>query len=134
MLFLHISDIHFKNVEVGQPDDPNRALRNDMLEDVKKMRAQIGRSGRRHPAVWRHRVRRQGRGIRICLRMARRRRLPGGGCRIENVFVIPGNHDVDRTAEAGPAQAMVRASSGRSPQTGSTTKSGNGCATACRPT
>ena len=35
---------------------------------------------------------------------------PAAGCRIENVFVIPGNHDVDRTAEAGPAQAMVRAS------------------------
>jgi hypothetical protein len=28
---------------------------------------------------------------------------PAAGCMIENVFVIPGNHDVDRNAEAGPA-------------------------------
>jgi 3',5'-cyclic AMP phosphodiesterase CpdA len=43
VLLLHISDIHFRAAEAGQPDDPNLALRNDLIEDVKKMRAEIGR-------------------------------------------------------------------------------------------
>ena len=41
MLFLHISDIHFKQVEVGQPDDPNRALRNDLIADIEQALARI---------------------------------------------------------------------------------------------
>ena len=43
MLFLHLSDIHFKKVEVGQPDDPNLALRSDIIRDVRRMRKEIGR-------------------------------------------------------------------------------------------
>lgn len=108
MLFLHISDIHFKNAEVGEPDDPNRSLRNDMIVDVNTMRAEIGR-----PAD----------GILLSGDIAYAGKAeeydfaytwlegqvcPAAGCPIENVFVIPGNHDVDRTAEAGPAQVMAR--------------------------
>ena len=35
---------------------------------------------------------------------------PAAGCRIEDVFVIPGNHDVDRRAESGPASSTLFAS------------------------
>jgi hypothetical protein len=33
---------------------------------------------------------------------------PAAGCKIENVFVIPGNHDVDRKVETDPAQLLAR--------------------------
>lgn len=108
MLLLHISDIHFKETDVGQPDDPNRALRNDMIQDVKRMRAQIGKpadgillsgdiafAGK--PAEYE-----------FAYDWLERQLCPAAGCQIENVFVVPGNHDVDRTAEAGPAQVMMR--------------------------
>jgi hypothetical protein len=40
--------------------------------------------------------------------VARGKLCPAAGCKIEDVFVIPGNHDVDRTVESGPAPVMVR--------------------------
>lgn len=44
MLLLHISDIHFKYSEIVGPDDPNRGLRNDLIQDVRHMREKIGRN------------------------------------------------------------------------------------------
>ena len=35
---------------------------------------------------------------------------PAAGCAIENVFLIPGNHDVDVKAETGPASMHARKS------------------------
>lgn len=43
MLFLHFSDIHFKMADVGEADDPNLALRSDIIRDVRRMREEIGR-------------------------------------------------------------------------------------------
>jgi 3',5'-cyclic AMP phosphodiesterase CpdA len=43
MLLIHLSDIHFIASEAGEPDDPNGGLRSDLLEDVRHMRATIGR-------------------------------------------------------------------------------------------
>ena len=110
MLFLHISDIHFKHVEVGQPDDPNRALRNDLIADLKKMRVKIGLpvdgillSGDIAFAG-------KAEEYDIAYAWLENEVCPAVGSLIENVFVIPGNHDVDRTADAGPAQVMVRTS------------------------
>jgi 3',5'-cyclic AMP phosphodiesterase CpdA len=109
MLLLHISDIHFKAKEAGQADDPNRALRNDLIQDIKKMRADVGK-----PAD----------GILLSGDIAFAGKVaeydfaykwleevlcPAAGCRIEDVFVVPGNHDVDRSAEAGPGQQAARA-------------------------
>jgi len=42
MLLLHLSDIHFKEKELYRPDDPNLALRDDLIEDVRKMCVEIG--------------------------------------------------------------------------------------------
>jgi predicted phosphodiesterase len=109
MLLLHISDIHFKKTEVGEPDDPNRALRNDMIGDVKKMRAEIGRPA--DGILLSGDIAYAGKAEEYDFAYAwlESELCPAAGCPIENVFVIPGNHDVDRTAEAGPVQVMARA-------------------------
>ncbi len=108
MLLLHVSDIHFKETEVGQPRQPESRLRSDLIEDVKKMRAQIGRpvdgillSGDTAFA---------GKAIEydFAYKWLEEVLCPAAGCSIEEVFVIPGNHDVDRTAEIGPAQRAAR--------------------------
>jgi hypothetical protein len=108
MLFLHFSDIHFKKTEVGEPDDPNKALRSDIIEDLKRMRKEIGRPAdgiwltgdiafAGHPEEYD-----------FAYQWLEEKLCPVAGCRIEDLFVIPGNHDVDRKVEAGPAQVMVR--------------------------
>jgi hypothetical protein len=109
MLFLHISDLHFKQADVGQPDDPNRALRNDMVQDVIKMRAQIGASA--DGILVSGDVAFAGRQQEYDFAYAwlENELCPAAGCLIENVFVVPGNHDVDRSAEVGPAQVSARA-------------------------
>ncbi len=108
MLFLHISDIHFKKKEAGQPDDPNLALRSDMIQDVKDMRKKIGCAAN---------------GILISGDIAyygvqeeydfayewlETKLCPAAGCDVQDVFVVPGNHDVDRSKDAGPAQVIAR--------------------------
>lgn len=108
MLLLHISDIHFKATEVGAPDEPNRALRNDLLQDVKKMRADINRPA--NAILISGDIAFAGKAVEydFAFKWLEEELCPAAGCHIENVFVVPGNHDVDRGAEAGPAQAMVR--------------------------
>ena len=43
MLLLHFSDIHFNNRDVNRPTDRNLGLRGDTVDDIKKMRAEIGK-------------------------------------------------------------------------------------------
>jgi len=109
MLLLHFSDIHFKHSEVGQPDDPNRALRNDMVRDVKKMREEIGRTA--NGILLTGDVAYAGKSTEydFAYSWLEQELCPAAGCRIEDVFVVPGNHDVDRSAEVGPAQMAARA-------------------------
>jgi predicted phosphodiesterase len=108
MLLLHISDIHFKKTEVGQPDDPNRALRNDMIGDVRRMRAEIDRPADAILLSGDIAFAGQTEEYEFAYAWLENELCPAAGCSIENVVVIPGNHDVDRTVEAGPAQVMVR--------------------------
>ncbi len=96
MLFLHLSDIHFRSKEVSRDDDPNRALRDDIVDDVKKMRAKIGRpadavliSGDIAFAGAQDEYQFATDWLRDLL-------CPAAGCGMDDVFVIPGNHDVDR--------------------------------------
>ena len=108
MLLIHLSDIHFKASNVGQPDDPNGGLRSDLLEDVHYMRSTIGRpascilisgdiayAGLAAEYDFAHRWLEQD----LC---------PAAGCAIENIFVIPGNHDVDWRAAQAPVQRGAR--------------------------
>ncbi|QOF72504.1 metallophosphoesterase [Aminobacter sp. SR38] len=108
MLLLHLSDIHFKKTEIGEPDDPNLALRSDIIKDVKRMREKIGKPSdgilltgdiafAGHPAEYD-----------FAYQWLEEKLCPAAGCRIEDVFVIPGNHDVDRNVETDPAQLMAR--------------------------
>jgi 3',5'-cyclic AMP phosphodiesterase CpdA len=108
MLLLHISDIHFKEREVGQPDDPNRGLRNDLIEDVKKMRNEIGVPV--NGILLTGDIAFAGKAIEyeFAYKWLEEELCPAARCSIEDVFVIPGNHDVDRTAEVGPAQKAAR--------------------------
>ncbi len=107
MRFLHLSDIHFKHSEVGEPDDPNRALRNDMIGDVEYMRGRLGDangvliSGDVAYAGLQEEYEFARNWLETVL-------CPAAGCPIQNVFVIPGNHDVDWSAQAGPAQVIAR--------------------------
>ncbi len=43
MLFLHLSDIHFKAGDTSRPDDPNLGLRDDLLRDVRFTRRRLDR-------------------------------------------------------------------------------------------
>lgn len=110
MLFIHLSDIHFRKTEVGQPDDPNKALRSDIIEDVRRMRREIGKPAN---GIWLTgdiAFAGQAEEYDFAYRWLEETLCPAAGCRIEDVFVIPGNHDVDRKVEAGPAQVIARRS------------------------
>ena len=108
MLFLHLSDIHFKAKEVKRDDDPNAALRNDIVDDVRKMRTRIGRTanailisgdiafaGAENEYVF-------------ATRWLKEQLCPAAGCSMDDIFVIPGNHDVDRGKAAARMHADAR--------------------------
>lgn len=94
MLILHISDIHFKAPHCASDNDPNRPYRTRMIQDVRSRCDQIGNvdaiivggdiAYRADPIeydaanTWITEL------AQIC------------GCPIERIFVVPGNHDVDR--------------------------------------
>jgi hypothetical protein len=107
MLMLHISDIHFKYGEVGEPDDPNRGLREDLIQDVKYMRGRLGPPGM---ILLSGDIAYAGREdeYHFAYYWLQKELCPAAQCAIENVFVIPGNHDVDLKAEAGPGFKAAR--------------------------
>lgn len=97
MLLLHISDIHFREPDCVNPElDPDRPYRTRMIQDVRQRVQVIGPVGamliggdvafKGHPAeyevakAWIHDL------------------ADACGCHLERIFVIPGNHDVDRGA------------------------------------
>jgi calcineurin-like phosphoesterase family protein len=110
MLLLHISDIHFRHGEVGAPDDPNKALRNDMVRDVRYMRDKIGRTADLILLSGDIAYAGQEKEYNFAYKWLEEELCPAAGCAIENIFVIPGNHDVDIKAEAGPASLHARKS------------------------
>ncbi|MCP1442497.1 putative MPP superfamily phosphohydrolase [Pseudomonas sp. GGS8] len=95
MLMLHISDIHFKSPECLQPEmDPDYSIRTRMMRDLQEQVKTLGKVGailiggdiayRAAPAeyqtaqVWIEQL------------------ADISGCPKERIFVVPGNHDVDR--------------------------------------
>lgn len=108
MLFLHLSDIHFRSREVRRDDDPNGALRDDIVDDVRKMRAKIGRpadallisgdiaySGAQDE-------------YQFATDWLKDQLCPAVGCSMDDIFVIPGNHDVDWGKTASRMHADAR--------------------------
>ena len=109
MLLLHISDIHFKAKEFGRPDDPNLALRNDIVRDVEATRKRIGHqvdhilvsgdiafAGKKEEYEY-------------ALDWFENSLCPAAGCTLDKLFVVPGNHDVDRQAGSKIAQRGAKA-------------------------
>jgi Calcineurin-like phosphoesterase/GTPase-associated adaptor domain len=109
MLLIHLSDIHFRAADVGQPDDPNTGLRSDLLEDVRYMRSLIGRPADCILISGDIAYGGQEAEYEFAYRWLEQELCPAAGCAVENVFVIPGNHDVDWRAAQAPAQRGARA-------------------------
>jgi hypothetical protein len=108
MLFLHFSDIHFKMADVGEPDDPNLALRSDIIRDVRRMREEIGRPADAILLTGDIAFAGRAEEYDFAYKWLEEKLCPEAGCEIDDVFVIPGNHDVNRNAENDPAQNMAR--------------------------
>lgn len=95
MLFLHLSDIHFRASEIATAQDPNRNLRNEIVRDATKFCERLGKS----PA-----------GILISGDIAFAGQKAeydfakvwlndlavACGTKLSAVYVCPGNHDIDR--------------------------------------
>jgi 3',5'-cyclic AMP phosphodiesterase CpdA len=95
MLILHVSDIHFRAPECATDRDPNRAYRTRMIHDARARTTDLGPvdailvggdiAYKADPAeydaahAWIEELARE------C------------GCPMERVFVVPGNHDVNRS-------------------------------------
>lgn len=97
MLLLHISDIHFREPICTNPDtDPDRPYRTRLVQDVQKRVEQLGPVGaillggdvafKGHPKEYE--------AAQIWIKEL----AQASGCPLERVFVVPGNHDVDRSA------------------------------------
>jgi len=95
MLLLHISDIHFREPQCLQPDtDPDRTYRTLLLQAVRRQTATLGPVGailvggdiafKGHPDEYRTAL------------MWLRELAAACGCHFERIFVVPGNHDIDR--------------------------------------
>jgi hypothetical protein len=100
MLLLQISDIHFRSPQCLNPDtDPDRGIRTRMMRHLREQVAKLGRveailvggdiAFKADPAEY---------------SVARKWLLDlaeACGCSKHRIFVMPGNHDVDRVAIAG---------------------------------
>src|SRR5438105_11053348 len=97
MLLMHISDIHFREPDCLTPDnDPDRPYRTLLLRDARARTDHLGKVGamliggdiafKGHPDEYK-----------TALTWIREL-ADAVGCSFERVFVIPGNHDIDRTA------------------------------------
>lgn len=95
MLLLHLSDIHFRRGVMGTAMDPDLTLRNEIVLDVEKQSGQLGKvdavllSGDiaygGHSEEYQFALHWLERLCSVC------------GCSPSNVFMCPGNHDVNRT-------------------------------------
>jgi hypothetical protein len=101
MLLLHLSDIHFRSSDIQTAQDPNFNLRNEILRDAEEMCAQLGAS----PSA----ILVSG-DIAYAAQVAEyefatawlKSLAEACGTTLDAVFVIPGNHDVDRRLAARP--------------------------------
>lgn len=109
MLLLHLSDIHFSRNDIDRPYDQNRGLRGDMIYDVKQMRARIGRPVDIILISGDIAYRGSKEEYEFAFKWLKDELCPASGCSIENIVVIPGNHDVDRNAASAPHQIDARA-------------------------
>jgi len=96
MLLLHISDIHFRSPECLNPDlDPELPYRTQLIRDVK---ARVSEMGAVNAILISGDIAFKGHPDEYATAMAWIQELAAGAlCPLERVFVVPGNHDVDRS-------------------------------------
>ncbi|UHQ19025.1 metallophosphoesterase [Lysobacter sp. KIS68-7] len=108
MLLLHVSDIHFRSPDCLDSNlDPERPYRTRLLQDVRARVAELGPVG---AILVGGDIAFKGAADEYQVAMTWLRELAAvAGCPIERVFVVPGNHDVDRAIAQRPATRNVRA-------------------------
>jgi predicted MPP superfamily phosphohydrolase len=103
MLLLHISDIHFRAPHCLNPDmDPDRGVRTRL---ERHLQSQLSKLGQAHAALgqvdailvggdvaFQADPQEYGEAKKWLLRLAKET-----GCSEDQIFVVPGNHDIDRT-------------------------------------
>nr|VFJ49542.1 MAG: 3',5'-cyclic AMP phosphodiesterase CpdA [Candidatus Kentron sp. DK] len=102
MLLLHISDIHFRAPDCTTPHlDPERPFRARLLQDVENRIATLGPVG---AILVTGDVAYNGDPVEYDTAFRWLEELAGAcGCPLERVYVVPGNHDVDRNIAREPA-------------------------------
>lgn len=95
MLLLHVSDIHFRSPDcLDESQDPDRPFRTRLLHDVQSMVDELGPVG---AILIGGDVAFKGASDEYATALIWIRQLSAlAGCPPERVFVVPGNHDVDR--------------------------------------
>ena len=95
MLLLHISDIHFRTPDCLYPDlDPDRPIRTMMLRDARERTQTLGNVD---AILVGGDIAYKGDKDEYAAACSWLEELADAtGCRLERIFVVPGNHDVDR--------------------------------------
>jgi predicted MPP superfamily phosphohydrolase len=112
VLLLHIADIHFRSPDCLNPDlDPDRPYRTRLIQDVRSRVSELGPVG---AILIGGDIAFKGAPEEYQVAMAWITELAAvAGCPLERVFVVPGNHDVDRglilrTLSTRNAQAAIK--------------------------
>ena len=105
MLLLHISDIHFRREEIGNPMDPNNHLRNELKRDAEEMCQRLGKAP--DAILVSGDIAFAAHADEYAFALSWLEKLAiACGTTSECIFVIPGNHDVVRSMASKP---MVQA-------------------------
>ncbi|KHA77239.1 hypothetical protein NC77_20330 [Janthinobacterium lividum] len=108
MLILHLSDIHFRSPRCMRPDtDPDRPFRSRMLQDIRSQVTSLGPvdailiggdiAFKAAPDEY------------VAAMKWFEELLEVTGCHFERLYVVPGNHDVDREIARAPAVKNAQA-------------------------
>lgn len=108
MMLIHVSDIHFKEKHVGQPDDPNKGLRDDIIDDVESQREKKGCSADAILLSGDIAFAGKKKEYDFAKQWLEEKLCPAAGCDFRNIFVIPGNHDFNRDAAKAPVDVSAR--------------------------
>lgn len=97
MRLLHVSDIHFRSPDCNDPDhDPERPYRTKLMQDARNLAAHDGQAVQ--AILVGGDIAYRGAAAEYDAALAWLEELAKEcGCPMERVFVIPGNHDVDRS-------------------------------------
>lgn len=115
MLILHISDIHFREGEAGSPMDPNRHLRSELVRDAREQCTKLGAAP--DAILVSGDIAFAGTAEEYKFAEAWFEELCAAcNCDTSVIFVIPGNHDVQRdTAKKNLVQALHKDIKGTAP-------------------